>query len=866
MQPANEITPEALLANASWMRALARGLLGDAHEADDVVQEAALAALRGAPAGGTEPRAWLARVVRNAAWRRLRTRARREAREQRAARPESQPPPQSETLERLELQEQLLKAVRALDEPLRTTVVQRYFEGRSSAEIARAAGLPEGTVRWRLKRGLELLRERLDRRVGRESWSLLFAPLVLRDVAAPVSTGAAAAGTSTWILQGAIAMGTWKLVGVTAAAAVLGLAWWTFGSQDAELSTARGEVVAAAPDAASGGPGPAATEVRAPSTRARVARPVAPGEGAAPSPAPAQSAAPASSTGVLLARFVDEVGGAWPGVTLRQLALARRFDPQARGLEVAAAADGRARLEVALPPASRSGDGAARWRHEFVVSGAGCATEKLSAYVTSGEATDLGDVVLSRGARISGRVLDESGAAVEGALVGAVDAELPDDLGRLARRGDDAFDPDLAQRSSKDGSFLLEGVELGTRRVWSHARGMRYGWSAALEVLESPDLRDVSVVLTPLATKDRVTGRVLDPNGRPAPHASIEVFERGPDHQSIHFETSGPDGSFELVAEHADSVFDLTAKDLTAGTQVSAQGVAPGTLDLELRLAPPGELEVRVHDPYGEPVSNVVFEVTSGFVGGDALSVETAPGEHRVPYPDSEFNLTVSAPGHRTTSELGLRPQALPAVLELTLQPTAQIVGIVLAEGAPVVGAKVEVREHDEDARMIVNGLRCVQSSFPASSGKTDSQGRFALDLDLSGSFWVRAVAPGWAACEAGPFEVAYVDGSEVVELELTRGGSIEGYLLAGPDERIEGRFIAVSHGDGAARTQRLGPDGFYRFEGLTPGAWQVLEVPEELGPHVTSYGTYSRDDPIPWTCTVELGRTTRADVDLTGS
>ena len=43
--PSTRIAAEELLAHSAWMRALARGLLRDAAAADDVVQEATLAAL-----------------------------------------------------------------------------------------------------------------------------------------------------------------------------------------------------------------------------------------------------------------------------------------------------------------------------------------------------------------------------------------------------------------------------------------------------------------------------------------------------------------------------------------------------------------------------------------------------------------------------------------------------------------------------------------------------------------------------------------------------------------------------------------------------------------------------------------------------
>jgi len=79
---------EDLLARSSWIRPLARRLLPDADEADDIVQETCLAFLRRPPRSVETSGGWLGRVVRNLVARSRQARARREDRERRAARPE----------------------------------------------------------------------------------------------------------------------------------------------------------------------------------------------------------------------------------------------------------------------------------------------------------------------------------------------------------------------------------------------------------------------------------------------------------------------------------------------------------------------------------------------------------------------------------------------------------------------------------------------------------------------------------------------------------------------------------------------------------------------------------------------------------
>src|SRR5262249_59913784 len=94
-----------------------------------------------------------------------------------AARPG--PPSPEALLGRFEMERLLGRLVAELDEPYRTTVLLRYSEGLSSAEIARHQGIPAATVRWRLMTALDRLRAALDREPDgdRRRWQLAFLPL-----------------------------------------------------------------------------------------------------------------------------------------------------------------------------------------------------------------------------------------------------------------------------------------------------------------------------------------------------------------------------------------------------------------------------------------------------------------------------------------------------------------------------------------------------------------------------------------------------------------------------------------------------------------------------------------------------------------
>ncbi|HMG54459.1 MAG TPA: sigma-70 family RNA polymerase sigma factor, partial [Kofleriaceae bacterium] len=217
-----------LLAEIGWVRRLARALVRDDAVADDVAQDAWLLAMQHPPSDARPLRPWLHRVVRNVARMRHRAAVRREARE--AAVEPCEIPSPDQLVERVELQRVVAGEVVALSEPYRSTVLLHFVEGLSSSEIARRLGVPDGTVRRRLKVALDQLRERLRARSDAPGagWLAALVPL-----AQHTETGPAAATT-----LGVMAMK--KLVTVVIVVVLLALTgaavWWWHSSRSAEPS------------------------------------------------------------------------------------------------------------------------------------------------------------------------------------------------------------------------------------------------------------------------------------------------------------------------------------------------------------------------------------------------------------------------------------------------------------------------------------------------------------------------------------------------------------------------------------------------------------------------------------------------------
>ncbi len=173
----------ALLAEVGWVRALARQLADDEHQAEDLVQEtmtAAVATLRREPVRLDSIRAWLLGVLRNIA-RATRRKDRHRADREAAASRTLEMPSTVDLMERASAQRSLVGVLLRLEEPYRETLLLKFFDELSHREIARRMGVSESTVGTRAKRGLERMREKLRRRHGGGAGTWLGALLPLRE-------------------------------------------------------------------------------------------------------------------------------------------------------------------------------------------------------------------------------------------------------------------------------------------------------------------------------------------------------------------------------------------------------------------------------------------------------------------------------------------------------------------------------------------------------------------------------------------------------------------------------------------------------------------------------------------------------------
>jgi RNA polymerase sigma factor (sigma-70 family) len=141
-------------------------IAGSPADAEEAVQDAFVKAHRALARfrDGAPLRPWLLTIVANEARNRVRASGRRERLVLRVAeerRPGGAVPSPEAALLDFERRDELLAAVAELPDNDRQAIACRYFLDLSEEETASVLGCPRGTVKSRLSRALERLRERM---------------------------------------------------------------------------------------------------------------------------------------------------------------------------------------------------------------------------------------------------------------------------------------------------------------------------------------------------------------------------------------------------------------------------------------------------------------------------------------------------------------------------------------------------------------------------------------------------------------------------------------------------------------------------------------------------------------------------------
>lgn len=815
-----------LLAQATWLRRLAATLVAG-EAAEDLVQETWLAALKHPPRRSGPLRPWLARVARNLAANLRRGEARRAQHEGRAA---SAAPAESaraddprSLAEEVEAQRLLAEAVLRLEEPLRSTVVLRYFRGLDSSAIGRLQGASSGTVRWRLKRGLELLRADLEARSGGErSWRAVFAALAPRagTPLTPPLRGTSSPGAAPTLAAGATLMSASTKVGIAAAVALAALftAWVMVDDTGKPPAT-----LAAREESLLDSPPPAST--REPDV---VGDPEASGEPrTALLPTPASLAEPALEDCCIVGRVVDRDRRGISGA--RVVARAAELDPYTLRAqhaskepprETRSGADGSFSLEVPeLRPFVLTAE------HPDFAAGAG-------ALAFAGEQRDI---VLTAGSTLLVQVSTSqaSGQAAKSTLpcAGAVvraHIALGDSGDSLwAGEGTTDASGEVAFRGLPAGSVAIEASFARQR-----ARG-RATTDGEAPVTCSLELRSTG----------RLAGTVLD-RATQLPIAGARVGI------AFHAETTTDRAGRYALEELSlgPGTFSLGARARGYASRyeylVLDEGRARRTVEFELE--PAVQATGTVLDPAGRPVAGAsvlwtAFFDTAAFTGETERGEVSTDSLGRFALEDLQagttYRLLVFAPGY-ALGIFACGPLAAPAAgsppVELgsfTLDLGGSIAGDVLDarnSGGPFF---VQLHWAGEDA----GGVLSERFSHLETS-RTDPRGRFAFEGLAAGRYrlalW-RSADPEWSETPLAEEIVSLSAGEERQGIVLGKSqGTIRGTVTKGsgaPFRQCRLRLFALSEPEKELGSAYSDEEGRFVLHVHDPGPFRIVADDQSL-------------------------------------
>jgi RNA polymerase sigma-70 factor (ECF subfamily) len=859
---------DALLAHRAWVRFLARRLANDAVDADDLEQDAWLAAAAALPHDGAGIRAWFARVVRNRAAERRRLDVHRRAREAVVAR-DDVVGSGADLVADAEALARVVQAVLALGEPYRETVLLRFYEGLPPREVAARMDVPVDTVRTRLRRAAELLRAALGGR--REDWLGVLAPLLHLRRGAPVPTAAAVAGGIAMKLSTKIAVAALALL------AVGGLATRYALRDDAVPAThATAPSTTARPDTTVGRPRSARTT----------------GFDIGGTTAIASTPAPARVVAQRIGAARDQTE--WPGVRVKTLATPpagadSEADADAAGAFLlpglspgafrvrATFADGRSavaivdvtaekphpRIALAAPEGGLSFRGRAlhadgtpftgwiRLDQTLIEEALWTRTDAGGGFVFAGLApvwTHLlaTDETAAWAATASVQlpyagaydfVVDQTNRAHRGRVVAATDgAPVP---GATVRVRGGSFDKVMFEAtfaSKDDGAF--EGRWSGRATLFTSAKGF-----AATVTQDDGKTDEVVVRLTRAAA---VVGRVVKRDGGAPVEGAVVRAHVVADKSSIDCATTrtGPDGAFRLdnVPPGAIDVFvlgggwaspDLATARRGAFDPFVVQVESGATANVDLRAEPSAAAKGRVLDAAGAPaqmagVSALPAKYFDGVAWRSTSTLTDSDGEFVLPdlLPgiDTTFNAWQgSGECYKSTAPV-LTEGGKTVEVEIRLDPAWRLAVTVLEEGtdAPLAGAVVAISR---------------KAGSPNGSWATDAAGRVEISSVPGGPIGVRARAKAHAP---SPQDVAVeeVDATHLrATVRLAPGKVVAGRVTIAESVAPESVFLSLRP-DAEVRTgparslttwdyrpsRALSADGAFRYDDLADGAY-VLDA-----------------------------------------
>lgn len=430
------------------------------------------------------------------------------------------------------------------------------------------------------------------------------------------------------------------------------------------------------------------------------------------------------------------------------------------------------------------------------------------------------ELVLQGGASISGHVTDDRGVALDRFTLVAV---LDDPRTPWRRNSQDT----LSKRcESVDGSFTLSGLSDGT-------------WKVRATALGYADMRPVDVTIPGHATAltlaipraASISGRVLDPQGKPAHKAVVEVEHNGEQTSfsilgGSNSATADSKGNFKLRRAPVGRVKLTATLPAFADSPPLELELAPGAVqeNLELRLRAgarlTGEIRASSSNKGGTWTVNVHNEAANEW-----KSTETdAAGRFQFDaLSGGTYQVNASAQQHAEDGEVSVGASISKRVEVLDGQTLHVVLG---AESGALVTVSGSVRAGTrgiDDAEISIS--RNDDGEYLNSSVRTDAGGRYSIALP-PGRYWFNVEADGTQISR----EVVVASSAAQNEDFELGAGTLRGRVVQRDGTPVRGAQVTLRvdraeselHAEGLYGNATTRDDGTFEFANLRPGSFTV--------------------------------------------
>ncbi|MDA1193943.1 MAG: carboxypeptidase-like regulatory domain-containing protein [Planctomycetota bacterium] len=476
--------------------------------------------------------------------------------------------------------------------------------------------------------------------------------------------------------------------------------------------------------------------------------------------------------------------------------------------------NGRTRLGP-LPPETYS----------VVAMAPGYVNSGVDSLVVSGNRERTIGVKLIEGVTVRGRVLDDEGNGVGGAIVMGF--------------AQPSFASSLSATSAEDGTFVLEGLRKGGYMFVAfeekHGSSMVPG--------QSPGSIDIK-----LSGAGTVKGRAIWADGTPVAQGQVRPFKIGP-FQYVYSQVHAlaADGTFTFDVPAGDWNCRLQASDGTMldGTMVTV--AVGGEVEVEIKLAPSGVARGVVTDEQGAHITGAeVFVMQGGFPETPSREqYARTDGEGRFEVrglPLSTLDLHVRHSEYADT-KVRVTPTAADSAKEVTVRlgRGASVVGRVLdSENVPVVGEQVNLAQRGAwfDARNTFTDVEgayrfdaVTEATYMVTTGPFEQGARGLSRDDIAvgprGVVTVDFVSPAAGGAVTGLVRLA---GKPVpaAQVTLTDARGPERAVNVSTDET--GRFAAQGLQFGRVRVTARAPDGLTGALTTQVGEGDATDITVDIG------------------------------------